>query len=450
MTARTIESPMDGFLEKPLPSSPDAERCILGAVLLDNQLVAQAVEQLGAEDFYSPLHRRIFKAMTALFERSERIDPILIGEELKKDGSIDSIGGIATITNLTFGIPHFTAIDKYVEIVGQKARLRRLVKTCAAISASALAEESDVAEVLDAAQSRINDLCAGSVDEDFLTAGELALRAAHEYIARRASETTATGLLSGFRQIDHLLNGFQQADLVVIGARPRVGKTSLLLNFAEGFATRQPGAVVPVFSLEMKKDGPLSRRLICASAGVDASRFMRGMCTAEEERLITDACERFAGMNILINDAPALSPAAVRAKCLAIRARYRRIDAVMIDFLQKMSPSRSQENFRLEVASIARDLKNLAKDLNVPVIVLSALSRESEKRADKRPLLSDLSESNVIESEADVIAFLHRESLWSKDANPYGAEFIVAKNRNGPERSIELTWRGQFTRFEDA
>jgi replicative DNA helicase len=436
------------YLEKPLPSSTDAERTVLGAILLDNLLIAQAAERLKPDDFYSPFHRKAFEAMFSLFRRSERIDPILIGEELKLlNANLDSFGGVAAITNLTYGLPHFTDISEYVEKIAEKAKIRELVKACGEITSTAL-DESDLTEnVLNLAQSRINEICAETNQEDFALVGDLVLSAIQDYQFRRENEITHTGLLTGFRAIDHLTNGLQKSDFIVVGARPRVGKTSLLLNVAEGVAIEQPESVVVVFSLEMKKDGSLTNRLICSSAGVNHDRFKRGICTEEEHRRLNAAAVRFQDMKILVNDTPALSPMQVKAKSMMIKAKYGRLDLIMIDFLQKMSPSRRMESVRHEVGSIARELKNIAKELDVPVFVLSSLNRESETRTNKRPLMADLSESNAIESEADIVAFLYRESLFDPSANPFHAELIFAKNRNGEERAIDLEWIGEFTKF---
>lgn len=435
------------FLEKPLPSSAESERVVLGALLLDNTLISQAVELLKEDDFYSPLHRRIFRAMIALFERGEKIEPILIGEEIKKEGELESIGGVAGITYLTYGLPHFSDIERYAQTIQEKAKLRRLIKTCNEITATALSEDDAPESVLNFAQASINEIGAASAIEGFTIVGELALESAHAYQSQATSGITHTGLLTGFREIDFLTNGLQKGDLIIVGARPRVGKTSLVLNVADNVPDANTSAeVVAIFSLEMKKRGSLIKRLVCSSAEVSADKYNKGLCNAEEIRKINAAVLRFQNKRIFIDDTPALSPMRIKSKSMMLKAREGRLDLIIIDFLQKMKSSRRAESVRLEVASVASELKNLAKELDVPVVALSSLSRKCEEQ-NRRPMMSDLSESNAIESEADIVAFLYRPHLYDRNANPFDAELIFAKNRNGEERTIHLNWMGEFTRF---
>lgn len=437
------------FLEKPLPSAAESERLILGAILLDNSLVAQAAEFLKPENFYSPIHRRVFAAMISLFEKSAKIDPIIVGAEMNLLGfETDSIGGVATITNLTYGLPHFSDISDHVSLVLEKWRVRELVKACNEITATALDDSETGEQILSFAQSRVNEIAADSTSEGFVPVEKLAVESLREKMMLREQEMTFTGIRTGFNAIDEITGGLQP-ELIILGARPGIGKTSLMVNLTEGVCQLQPDAVVGVFSLEMSKK-QLTERMLCSSARVSGTKYKRGLFSDYEADELTRAAVRIADYKIEIDDAPALSPAQIRAKSVMLKAKRGRLDFILVDFLQKCSPSRMQKERRLEVGSIARELKDLVKSLNVPVLAISSLSRECEARHDKRPMMSDLAESNIIESEADIIAFLYRDHYYNKHSNPYSAELDFVKNRNGEERRIYLNWTGEFTRFDNA
>lgn len=301
------------FLEKPLPSSPDSERVILGAILLDNQLISQAIEYLSKDDFYSPLHRRIFNAMMSLFERSERIDPILIGEELKKDGSIDSIGGIAAITNLTYGLPHFSDILDYARIVKSKATVRNLIKVCNQITSEALAEEEEAEIILDHAEQMIFALADERTRQGFAHVkpiAETVLAKVQEY-ARRETHAL-TGLATGFRELDQMTSGLQKTDLIIVAARPSMGKTALCLTLAQNAAILEK-AVVAVFSLEMSKE-QLVMRMLSSEARVDAHRFRTGYLTRDEWGRLAQSIGTLSEAKIFIDDTPGISVMEMRAK----------------------------------------------------------------------------------------------------------------------------------------
>src|SRR5215212_6920364 len=281
MASPNPEFAREQFLEKPLPSSPESERVILGAILLDNTLISQAIELLSQDDFYSPLHRRVFRAMSNLFERSARIDPILIGEELRKEGQLENIGGVATITNLTYGLPHFSNIAHYAKIVHDKAVVRNLIKVCNRITSEALSEEEDAEVVLDHAEQAIFALADERTRQGFShikPVAETVLAKVQEY-ARRESHAL-TGLSTGFRDLDQMTSGLQQTDLIIVAARPSMGKTALCLTLAQNAATLE-NAVVAVFSLEMSKE-QLVMRMLSSEARVDAHRFRSGFLTRDE------------------------------------------------------------------------------------------------------------------------------------------------------------------------
>ncbi len=437
------------FLEKPLPSSPESERVILGGILLDNALISQAIQILKPEDFYSPNHRRVFKAMIALFEKSERIDPILIGEELKKEGSIESIGGVATITNLTFGLPHFSDIADYAKIVHDKAVVRNLIKVCNQITSEALAEEEDAEMILDHAEEMIFALADERTKEGFAhvkPVAETVLAKVQEY-AKRESHAL-TGLATGFRDLDQMTSGLQKTDLIIVAARPSMGKTALCLTLAQNAAIQEK-AVVAVFSLEMSKE-QLVMRMLSSEAKVDAHRFRTGYLTREEWGRLAGAIGTLSEASIFIDDTAGISVLEMRAKTRRLVAEQKKLDLIVVDYLQLMSGSGRIESRQQEVSKISRELKGLAKELNVPVVALSQLSRAPEARNPPRPLMSDLRESGSIEQDADVVAFIYREEYYKPDEENAGvAEILISKQRNGPTGTVKLAFLKEFTRFED-
>jgi len=449
MATPTAEFEREQFLNKPLPSNVESERVILGAILLDNALISQAVEQLKVEDFYSPNHRRIFNAMLSLFERGERIDPILIGEELKKDGSIDSIGGVSTITNLTYGLPHFSDIFDYAKVVKDKSLTRSLIKVCNQVTSEALAEEDDAAVILDHAEQLIFALADERTREGFSHVqpiAETVLAKIQEYAKR---ETHAlTGLATGFREIDQMTSGLQKTDLIIIAARPSMGKTALCLTLAQNAAILEK-AVVAVFSLEMSKE-QLVMRMLSSEARVDAHRFRTGYLTREEWQRLAQSIGTLSEAKIFIDDTPGISVMEMRAKARRLAAEQKQIDLVVVDYLQLMSGSRRTESRQQEVSQISRELKGLAKELNVPVVALSQLSRAPEARNPPRPMMSDLRESGSIEQDADVVAFIYRDDYYKPtDENAGIAEILISKQRNGPTGTVKLAFLKEFTRFEN-
>jgi replicative DNA helicase len=443
------------FLERPLPSSEESERAVLGAILLDNSLITQAVEHLKPEDFYGPLHRRIFNGMLSLFEASKNIDPILIGEELKKDGSIESIGGIATITNLTYGLPHFTDLSDYIKVVKDKSMMRSLIRTCNQITSEALEEEEDAEIVLDHAEHAIFLLAEMKERQGFSAIQPIAETVFLKIKEFANRDTHAlTGLATGFRDLDLITSGLQPADLIIIAARPSMGKTALVLNIAQKAAVNER-AVVAVFSLEMSKE-QLVMRMLSAQASVDARNLRSGMLSTADWGRLAEGIGTLADTKLFIDDTPGINVLEMRAKLRRLAAENKKLDLIVVDYLQLMSGSRRNENRQQEVSQISRDLKSLAKEFNTPVIALSQLSRAPEARNPPRPMMSDLRESGSIEQDADVVAFIFRQDYYSKNGEDIPeeekniAEIIIAKQRNGPTDTIKLAFLKQFTRFEDS
>ncbi len=439
------------YLEKPLPSSADSERVILGAILLDNSVIAQAVEHLKPEDFYTPLNRRVFAAMIALFEKQKQIDPILIGEELKKEGSVDSIGGIATITNLTFGLPHFSDIAEYIKVVHDKSVVRTLIRTCNSITSEALAEEEDAEIILDRAEQAIFALAEARTNQSFSRIAPIAERVlarVREY--KQGNGTGITGLSTGFRELDEMTSGFQRTDLIIIAGRPSMGKTAFCLTLAQN-AALYSRSVVAVFSLEMSKE-QLVTRMLASEAHINAHRFRTGHLMGNEWERLANAIGTLSDARMFIDDTPGISVLEMRAKCRRLAAEQKQIDLIVVDYMQLMggNSGRRSENRQQEVSQISRELKGLAKELDVPVVALSQLSRAPEARNPPKPLMSDLRESGSIEQDADVVGFIYREDYYKETEENKGlAELIIAKQRNGPTGTVKLAFLREFTRFEN-
>ena len=444
----------DQYLETPLPSNEEGERVILGAILLDNALISQAVETLTPDDFYVPRNRNIFQAMISLFERGETIDPILIGEELKKEGKLDAIGGVSTVVNLTYGLPHFSNIAPYIKVVFDKSVIRRLIRTCNEVTAEALAEEDDAQELLDRAEKMIFSLAEAKNREGFAHIKPVAvnvLEKVQEFAKRDSS--ALTGLATGFTDLDAMTSGLQPSDLIIIAARPSMGKTALCLTLAQNAAIQEK-ANIALFSLEMSKE-QLVMRMLSSEARVDAHRFRTGYLSSDEWGKLANAISTLSESKIYIDDTPGISVLEMRAKARRLKAEAKKLDLIIIDYLQLMSGSKRSESRQQEVSQISRELKGLAKEMDVPVIALSQLSRAPEARNPPRPMLSDLRESGSIEQDADVVAFIYREDYYARDLDALEeekknvAEIILAKQRNGPTGTVKLAFLKEFTRFDN-
>src|SRR5919107_410491 len=431
----------DQMLERPLPNSSEAERAILGAIILDNALVSQAIEQLKPDDFYVPSHRRIFLAMISLFEHGSEINPILISEELRRNGEIESVGGLSFISNLTYGLPHFANIAHYAKIVRDKSMLRQLVKVCNKVTSEALEEEDEAEIVLDRAEQAIFALADERTRQGFAHVKPIA-DAMLEHVQEMAGRSAMlTGLPTGFNELDSMTSGLQSSDLVIIAARPSMGKTALCLTLAQNAAI-QAQAVVGVFSLEMSKES-LVMRMLSSEARVDAHRFRSGFLSRDEWARLAGALGTLAETKIFIDDTPGISVLEMRAKARRLAAEQKRLDLIVVDYMQLMTGGGKRiESRQQEVAQISRELKGLAKELQVPLIALSQLSRASENRSDHKPQLSDLRESGSIEQDADVVAFLYRPEYYMNEmeAEEQGmkgrAELIIGKQRNGPTGTV--------------
>src|SRR6266699_977491 len=435
--------------ERSLPNSSEAERAILGAVILDNGLISQAIELLKPDDFYVPSHRRIFVAMIGLFERGGEINPIFIGEELKKENALETVGGISFVTNLTYGLPHSTNIIHYAKVVRGKSLLRRLIKTASKITNEALEEEDEPEIILDHAEHAIFELADERIRQGFTHVKPVAEALLDKIQEMEGRQVVLTGLTTGFAELDEKTSGLQRNDLIIVAARPSMGKTSFALMLAQNAAI-ETGAVVGIFSLEMSKEA-LVMRMLCSQGNIDAQRFRNGFLSRAEWAQIAKSLGILADTKIFLDDTPGISVLEMRAKARRLAAEQKRLDLIIVDYLQLMSGSGKRfESRQQEVSLISREMKGLAKELNVPLVALSQLSRAPESRSDHRPQLADLRESGEIEQDADVVAFIYREEQYHKsDENKNIAELIVAKQRNGPTDTVYLAFVNQFAKFAD-
>ncbi|MCA1567187.1 MAG: replicative DNA helicase [Acidobacteria bacterium] len=443
------DSTRDQMLERPLPHSADAERAILGAIVLDNGHVNQAIELLRPDDFYVRAHQHLFRAMISMSERGAEINPILLGEELRRDGALEQVGGIAFISELTYGLPHFTNLAHYAKVVKDKSMLRQLVKVANKITSEALEEEDEATLILDHAEQMIFALADERTRQGFAHVKPVADGILEKVQELGGRGSVLTGLTTGFAELDRLTSGLQPSDLIIVAARPSMGKTSLCLTLAQNAAI-QANAVVGVFSLEMSKES-LVMRMLCSEGHVDAHRFRSGFLSRDEWARLAGALGTLSETKIFIDDTPGISVLEMRAKARRLAAEQKRLDLIIVDYLQLMSgSSKRSESRQQEVSQISRELKGLAKELNVPLVALSQLSRAPEARTDHRPQLSDLRESGAIEQDADVVAFIYREEQYNRTEENAGiAEVIVAKQRNGPTDTVQLAFLKEFTRFEN-
>ena len=433
--------------ERALPHNLEAERSILGAILIRNDAFNVAAELIDADDFFRDAHRRVFDKMVDLNERGQAIDLVTLRDELSRSGDLDPVGGPAYISSLADGVPRSTNVEHYARIVKERATLRNLIAAANRIVAEAYAAREDASVVLDRAEQEIFSIAEGRIHSGFVPLSELA-EASFSTIERLQSvQSAVTGVPTGFADIDELTAGLQPADLVIVAARPSMGKTAFALNIGAHVGTTGE-RTVGVFSLEMSKE-QLFMRMLTSTAQIDSHRFRTGLLTESDYGRLSDAIGVLSEARVYIDDTPSIGVLEMRAKSRRLKAEHG-LDLVVIDYLQLMQGRGRFENRNQEIASISRSLKALAKELDVPVVALSQLSRAPESRGDKRPQLSDLRESGALEQDADVVMFIFREDMYEETPeNANVAEIIIGKQRNGPTGTVKLAFLKQQTRFEN-
>jgi replicative DNA helicase len=438
--------PETAVTDRPLPHNLEAERSVLGAILIHNDAFNSAAEVLTARDFFRDAHRRIFEKMINLSERHNAIDFVTLKEELSRAGELDEVGGPAYIAALTDGLPHATNVEYYARIVREKSTLRNLIFSANKILANAYEAEQEPNLILDEAEQAIFAIAENRVREGFVSMRTLA-HASFETIERaHERKQLITGVPSGFTDLDELTAGFQPGDLIIIAARPSVGKTALALNVAQHVGTKT-GKCVGIFSLEMSKE-QLFLRMLTSEAHIDSHRLRTGFLVESDWGRLSHALGTLSETKIYIDDSPGMGVLEMRAKSRRLLAEHG-LDLLVIDYIQLMQGRGRFENRTLELASISRALKQLAKELNVPIVILSQLSRAPESRSDHRPMLSDLRESGALEQDADVVILLFRPDQYPdvKPEDENVAELNVAKQRNGPTGLVRLAFLKQETRF---
>ena len=446
-------------LDMGLPANIDAEKTILGAILLDNAAHSEAAEKLEADDFSLDSHRRIYLRMSELMNEQRAVDIVTLSHELARYKEVEAVGGVAYLASLTEGLPRRPVIEEYIKIVKDKSLLRRLMAICSAAIARAADQSETALEVLGAAEMQLLEVGEKGITHGFQSLDQIVANSFGSIDNLYKQSREITGLATDFYELDKMTSGLQKGELIIVAARPSMGKTAFAINMAQNAAVNH-GAIVAVFSLEMSKES-LLRRMLASQAWVDQRKLQTGFLGREDHDKLQKALGDLVESRLFIDDSAGISLSEMRAKARRLKQNSGGLDLIMVDYLQLMSatlPSaggKRYENRTQEVSAIARGLKALAKELDVPVVALSQLSRASERRGDdKRPLLSDLRESGSIEQDADVVAFIHREAYYNRDeemseSDKAKSEIIIAKQRNGPTGTVHLNFISRFTRFDN-
>jgi len=435
-------------LEKVPPQNLEAEMSVLGSMIMEEDAVAQAIEFLEEEGFYHKPHRKIFSAILDLYDKGKAVDLVILTDQLRKQGSLEEVGGAAYLTSLINSVPTAANVEYYARIVQEKAVLRSLINTATQIITESYNDRQEVDLFLDKVESLIFNISQRRIQRDFIPVKELIHDSIELAETLTQKKQLVTGLPTGFTDLDALTSGLQPSDLVIIAGRPSMGKSALAVNIALHVGVKKK---IPVafFSMEMSKE-QLVQRMLCSEARVDAHKLRTGFLKSEAFSDLTSAAGRLNESPVFIDDSPGISCLEVRAKARRLKSKEN-IGLVIIDYLQLMQGRFRVENRQQEISEISRSLKSLARELSIPVIALSQLSRAVENRDPPRPRLADLRESGAIEQDADLVAFLYREEYYKRetDENRGIAELNVAKQRNGPVGNIKLVFVKESTRFEN-
>ncbi len=438
-----------GFLERVPPQNLEAERSVLGGVLLENQAIQKISEIIQEDDFYREAHRKLFHAMIELFERSEPVDLITLTEEVSRRGWLEEIGGAVYLASLADEIPTAANIQYYARIVKEKSLLRQVIEAATRIAREGYEEPESSLDFLDKSEQTILEISRRQQRKGFVPLRDVMQETFQVIEDLHKKQSLVTGVPTGFTDFDHMTSGLQRADLIIVAGRPSMGKTALALNMARNAAVKG-GVPVAVFSLEMSKQ-QLGLRLLCSEAQVDSQKLRAGYIKKTAWKDLTAAADVLSRSPIYIDDSPALSVREMRGKARQMKLELD-VGLIVVDYLQLMQGSQRVESRVQEISEISRSLKQLAKELDVPVVALSQLNRGLENRPDKRPILADLRESGAIEQDADVIAFVYREEVYFRDRPECEgrAELIIGKQRNGPVGTVHLMFQKEFTRFQSA
>ncbi|MDD4564419.1 MAG: replicative DNA helicase [Eubacteriales bacterium] len=430
------------------PHNDDAEKSVLGAILLDKEALYEVLEILKPEDFYSEMHKEIYSGIIELYRKGQPVDILTVSEELKKRKSLEMVGGRAYIALLSSVVPSTSNAGEYAKIIAEKAMLRMLISASSDIIEKAYQEKMESAEVLDFAERGIFEIAQSRQNKDYQAIKDVLWNNITMIDEMSKREGNITGLTTGFADLDAKTSGMQKSDLIMLAARPSMGKTAFALNIAQHAAIKG-NAKILIFSLEMSQE-QLGQRMLSMESRLEIQKLKTGNLERQDWDQIHIALDTLSKTSIYIDDTPGITPMEIKNKCRRLKAE-KGLDLVVIDYLQLMTLEGRTENRQQEITAISRFLKQLAREMDCPVLVLSQLSRAPEQRSDHRPILSDLRESGSIEQDADIVMFLYRDEYYYPDTTekPNVCEVNIAKQRSGPTGSIELTWLGKYTRFVD-
>jgi len=435
----------DLYLDRVPPQNIEAEESVLGAIFLSKEALITAMELLRPEDFYKTSHQRIFNTMLALYERGEPVDLVTVTADLQDQKVLEETGGVVYLTSLASSVPTAANIEYYAKIVEEKSLLRRLIRTATKIANDGYSREDEVGEIIADAEKYILEIAQNRNSGGFIPIRDALMETYEriEFLSQRKGDIT--GIPSGYPDLDKMTAGFQRSDLIILAARPSVGKTAFALNVAQNVAARA-NETVAIFSLEMSAS-QLVQRMICAEGNLDASRMRSGGLEEDDWQKLTMAIGTLAKAPVYIDDTPGITVQDIRAKCRRLQTE-KGLGLILIDYLQLIQGRGKGDNRQQEVSEISRTLKGIARELNVPIIALSQLSRSVEQRQDKRPMMSDIRESGSIEQDADIVAFLYRDDYYDKETEAKNIiEIIIAKQRNGPTGTVELVFLKEFNKF---
>jgi replicative DNA helicase len=429
------------------PHSIEAEQSVLGAMLLDREAIISASGQIKPEDFYRDSHREVFEAVMELFEKGEPVDLVTLTEQLRQRNTLEAVGGVGFLTDISSSVPTTANAAHYARIIREKALLRKLIRVCGEISDMSFEAAEEAAGIIEFAEKGIFDISQGRTSKGFVPLKEILVSSYNRIEELYNTKGKTTGISTGFNDIDAKTSGLQKSDLILVAARPSMGKTAFALNIAQ-HAALKVRVPVAIFSLEMSKE-QLVNRMICAEANIDSHKLRTGNLGDEDWPRLAGAVSKLSEASIYIDDTPGITVAEMRSKCRRLKLE-RGLELILIDYLQLMQGSGRAESRQQEISEISRALKALAREMDCPVLAMSQLSRAPEMRSEHRPMLSDLRESGAIEQDADVVMFLYRDEYYHPDTEKKGiAEIILAKQRNGPTGTVELVWLDKFTKFAD-
>ena len=432
-------------IKKIMPHDLQAERSVLGAMLMDVRAADSALEILVPEDFYAKANGLVFEAMKDIHMQGRPIDPVTLSARLKEKDAPDELSAADFIKELLEGVPTSANIKHYANIVRERSVSRRLIKCCEDIASECYKGTEELENIMEKAEKDIFELVRSGKSEDFVPVAEIVISALSKIEEAAGSKSGITGLSTGFTDLDIMTTGLQRSDFLLIAARPSMGKTAFALSLLDYVVCRQ-GKSAAIFSLEMSKE-QLINRLFAMEARIDAQKIRSGNLNEEEWEKLMESAETIGSSNLIIDDTPGISAAELRSKCRKYKLEHD-ISLVVVDYIQLMSSGGRSESRQQEISDISRALKSLARELDIPVIGLSQLNRSVETRSDHRPMMSDIRESGAIEQDADVIMFLYRDDYYDPETEDRNvAEVIIAKQRNGPTGTIKLTWQPKYTRF---